>query len=92
MSSGPHKSLFYIGFTHPQGGHPLGELLFLFWIYRKRRHGRSLTERIENLKERVKCNHRAAGSVISIATMLTMNYSRLEEKMLRITHHPAAYV
>ena len=51
MSFRFHKSFFYIGLTHPQGGHPLGELLCLFWIHRKRSHYRRLVERVENLNE-----------------------------------------
>jgi hypothetical protein len=51
MSSGSHKSLFYVGLAHPQGGHALGELLFLFCIHRKRNHGSSLAGHVENLKE-----------------------------------------
>jgi hypothetical protein len=42
MSTGPHKSFLNIGLPHPQGGHPLGELLCLIWIHRKRSHARSL--------------------------------------------------
>ena len=38
MSARPDKSLFNIGLAHPQGGHPQGELLFLFWLDRKRIH------------------------------------------------------
>jgi hypothetical protein len=30
------KDFFDIGLTHSQGGHALGELLFLFWIHGKR--------------------------------------------------------
>lgn len=51
MSSGSHKSFFYIGLAYPQGGHTLGELLCLLWIHRKRCHCRSLVEHVENLKE-----------------------------------------
>jgi hypothetical protein len=51
MPSGPDKSFLDIGLAHPQGGHALGELLCLFWIYGKRSHCRSLAERAGNLKE-----------------------------------------
>jgi hypothetical protein len=50
MPSGPHKRLVNIGLAHAQGGHPLGELLCLFWIHRESSHGRNLMEHIENLK------------------------------------------
>ena len=51
MPSGSDKGIFDIGLTHPQGGHPLGELLCLFWVHGKRGHGRSLVDQIEILKE-----------------------------------------
>jgi hypothetical protein len=51
MSARPHKSLLDIRIAHTQDGHPLGELLFLFHIHRKRGHAGSLAERIHNLKE-----------------------------------------
>jgi hypothetical protein len=51
MPSGSHKSFFDIGLTHPQGSHPLGELLCLIWVHGKCGHCRSLVEQIEILKE-----------------------------------------
>ena len=50
MPSGPDKSFLYIGLTHPQSGHALGELLCFFWIHGKRSHSRSLAEHAGNLK------------------------------------------
>jgi len=46
MSPGPHKSLFYVGLSHSQSGHALGELLCLFRIHGKRGHWQSLVEEI----------------------------------------------
>jgi hypothetical protein len=51
MPSRSHKSFLDIGLANPQGGHPLGELLCLFWVHGKRGHGRSLVDQIEILKE-----------------------------------------
>jgi len=51
MPSRSHKSFFNIRLTHPQGGHPLGELLSLVRVHGKCGHRRSLVEPIENLKE-----------------------------------------
>ena len=33
MASGSDKSFLYIGLTHPQSRHALGELLCLVWIH-----------------------------------------------------------
>ena len=51
MAPGSNESLFDIGLTHPQGGHPMGELLRLFWVHGKRGHCRSLADQIEIRKE-----------------------------------------
>jgi hypothetical protein len=51
MPSRSDKSFLNIGLANPQGSHPLGELLCLFWIDGKRGHRRSLAEQIEILKE-----------------------------------------
>jgi hypothetical protein len=51
MTSRSHKSFFDIGLANPQGSHPLGKLLWIFWIDGKRGHCRSLVEQIEIHKE-----------------------------------------
>ena len=51
MPSRSHKGFFDIGLTHPQGGHPLGKLLCLIRVHRKRSHRSNLVEQIEILKE-----------------------------------------
>jgi hypothetical protein len=51
MPSRSHKRFFNIRLTHPQGGHPLGELLGFVRVHGKGGHRRSLVEHIENLKE-----------------------------------------
>jgi len=48
-----HKSFFDVRFAHAQGSHALGKLPGLFWIHGRRRHGRSLVERVNNRKKRV---------------------------------------
>jgi hypothetical protein len=50
MPSRSDKGFFNIGLTHPQGSHPLGKLLCLFWVHGKCGHCCSLVEQIEILK------------------------------------------
>jgi len=53
MSSGSHKSFLNIELANPQGCHPLGKLLRLFWVHWKRGHRRSVFEQAGNLNRLV---------------------------------------